>query len=124
MNKFNNFSILLPRDNPELVKKIGHHYYDDKPFTESFFCIFPSNLDKESIIELLNNLYSLKSEVKFNNYENNFVGYIDAYPIVYGQQTNEGLILYFTGSNEKQGFVYKGNQFSVDELMHLIKKGE
>lgn len=122
MSKFYDFAIYLPTDKPDLVKQIGHHFYADKPFTETFFCILQQEVDQRDIVDLLNRLYSFASEVQFNSYGDNFVGYTNAYPVVYGQKTKDQLILYFTGSNEKRGFTYKGKQFSVQELIQLIAK--
>lgn len=122
MSKFSNFSIFFPKDHPDLVKEMGHHFYDEKPFTETFFCVFNQKLDYENLNILLNRIYQIQSSIQYSEYGPYFVGYTQAYPIVYGyiKETGE-LILYFTGSNPKYGFTYKGQSFSGNEIMALIQ---
>lgn len=115
------FKILFPSDHPSLVRTMGHHFYEGKPFSESFFLIFTAKLTLAEIREILEGLYSFKNPVDFLNEGNNFIGYTLAFPVVYGQEFKNLSFLYFTGSNKEAGFSYKGNNFSKEEIERLLK---
>lgn len=100
---------------------MGHHFYERKPFSESFFLLFNSKLSEAEIRKILDLLYVFLNPVSFLIEENNLVGYTSAFPIVYGQEIENLSLLYFTGSNEDAGFSYRGKNFSKDEIRSLLE---
>lgn len=119
MNK--NYKIFFPKENPSLVEKLGHHFYIGKPFFESFFLFFREKLSQEYIKNIIYSLYDIKNKIEFLEQENNLIGYIKAFPIVYGYFEGNLSFLYFTGSNREVGFEFKGIEFSKEEIGKLIE---
>lgn len=118
MNK--DFEIVFPKDNPDLVRKLGHHFYENKPFSESFFLIYKEQLSDKSILEILHNLYDFTYNVEMDKEGNNIIVYTKAYPICYGYLTDIYTILYFTGSNSDTGFYLKSSNFSYNDIKSLL----